>query len=153
MNRRTQIYLFAIIAAAAFILPLQDWHAVAVMTREEFLGVLVLIIMALVTNALTVSATVGSHQASSSIAFLPYFAAVLLFPSSAVAAVVCVTALATQLLVHKQNLLKAAFNSAQSTIAIIVACNVFEGLGGRHTPELLSNMLHLANIGSFAALA
>src|SRR4051812_14776202 len=113
MNSRARLYCLAVIATACVFLPFQHWQALTSMPRVDVLGVVFLAALAILSELLAVIAVVGRHQAASSIAFIPFFACVLLFPPPAALVSTIVASALTQLLVHKRPLLRAAFNTAQ----------------------------------------
>lgn len=153
MNRQTQTYLYLVIGMAMLLLPFQNWSALLALPHNHIAGLAVLIALATLSEALSVGAVVGTHQASSSIAFLPYFACVFLFPASAATAAVILTALPTQLLIHKKPLLRAAFNTAQSALSIAAATRVYELLGGTHSVPLQLDLHSVTSVLSLAGLA
>jgi hypothetical protein len=153
MNRRTEAYCLCIILLALVVLPMQDWNALASMTNEHIAGVAALVLLGAIFEVLAVHASVGAHQSSSSISFLPFFASVLLFPPAAAVLGVAATSFPTQIFIHKKPLLKASFNSAQAVIAIAVAVQVFGLLGGVHSVPLSDNIATFTGVLSFAGLA
>lgn len=140
MNRRTNLYLLSVIFLAVATLPFQDWTALWSLSPEHGAGLLALIGLAILSEALFVRATVGSHETSSSIAFLPFFASVILFPLSATVTVVIVSFFVTQIAVHKKPLLRSGFNTAQAIISIIAAAYVYGLLGGESSVPLQLNL-------------
>ncbi|MGQ0814503.1 MAG: HD-GYP domain-containing protein [Gemmatimonadota bacterium] len=153
MNRQTRIYLLLVICLAAVALPFQDWSALWGLSSEHASGVVALIGLGLLSEALSVRSTVGTHQITSSIAFLPYFAAVLLFPPPAAVTVVMVTFFATQVAVQKKPLFRAVFNTAQAILAIIIATKVFQLLGGHYSAALTSEFVSRTGLTSLAGMA
>jgi putative nucleotidyltransferase with HDIG domain len=141
------------IGLATALLPFQDWTSFAIMPDQHMTGLVALIALGILSEALSVRATVGTHETSSSIAFLPYFAAVLLFPPAASVLIVIVTFFATQLAVHKKPLLRSGFNTAQAVIAIIVATRIFELLGGQHSTPLRLDLRSVTTLVSLSGLA
>lgn len=150
MTARTRFYLIAVAGFATVLLPFQDWSALSTMPSQHVSGVFALICLSILSEALSVRATVGTHETSSSIAFLPYFAAVLLFPPSAAVAVVLVTFAISQVAVHKKSLILGAFNTGQAVVAIIAATEVFTLLGGHYSMPL---QIDLKNVGGLLSLA
>jgi putative nucleotidyltransferase with HDIG domain len=152
MNSRTKAYCLFVTFAALALLPWLDWAALWSMPREQLFGLGSLVFLALLSEQLSVIATVGRHQASSSIAFIPFLAAVLLFPVPAAVVIVIATSITAQLAIHKRPPIRAAFNIAQATIAILAANAVYEALGGRHSIDVKSVLLGPSGALAFAAL-
>ncbi len=151
MNTRTTLYCVLVIAVALCLIALQDWTVLSAVPTDHLFGVIALIVLAVLSEVLSVIATVGTQQASSSIAFLPLFASVLLFPLPLAIAASVATSIPTQLLVHRRPLLRAGFNTAQAALALIIAAAVFESLGGQHALPL--QISGLRGFASFAAMA
>jgi putative nucleotidyltransferase with HDIG domain len=150
MNKRATTFCIAVIIAACALIPLQDWKALWQMPSPEVWGVVSLIAVAVFSDFLSFTATVGRHQASSSIAFIPLFACVLLFPPPTAVFMMLVTSVFTQLFIHKRPLLRGAFNAAQQSISIYIANAVYESVGGLHSATV---HLTVQDAPSLAALA
>lgn len=153
MTVRTKAYLTSVAALAMALMPFQDWAALWALPSNHVSGVFALICLAILSEALSVRATVGTHETSSSIAFIPYFAAVLLFPPAAAVAVVLVTFAVSQVAVHKKSLILGSFNTAQAVVAIMVASKVFELLGGHYSTPLQIDLRSLSGLLSLSGLA
>ena len=153
MNTRATFYCWIVVAAAALMLPFQPWDALALLGPEHVLGFVVLVISALLSEHLTLWSTVNRQQVSSSIAFIPYFACVLLFPPPAAIITTIVTAGVTQVFVHRRTLLKAAFNTAQTAISIAVATAFYEALGGQNAIPINLDLSSPADLVAFAGLS
>jgi putative nucleotidyltransferase with HDIG domain len=152
MNSKTKAYCLFVTGAALALLPWLHWTTLWTMPSEELFGLGSLVFLALVSERLSVIATVGRHQTPSSIAFIPFLAAVLLFPITAAVAVVLITNIASQLVIHKRPKIRAVFNVAQGTVAILAANVVYEALGGRHSVEVKSLLLAPTGALAFAGL-
>jgi putative nucleotidyltransferase with HDIG domain len=150
---RTRPYLLSVIGVAAVLLLFQDWATLSSLPANHTSGLVALICLGILSEALSVRATVGTHETTSSIAFLPYFAAVLLFPPVAASAVVLGTIFPSQLAIHKKSLLRASFNTAQTLVAIIIATQVFNLLGGRDSLPLQIDLRTLGGLLSLSGLA
>src|SRR5688572_23298485 len=114
MNARARAYLLSIIALAAVYLSAQDWRSLTELPNQHMFGIGALIAVAVLSEILSVKATVGQHQASSSIAFIPFFAAAVLFPAPAAVVTATTTSAISQLFVHRRPKLNALFNAAQA---------------------------------------
>ncbi|HUP89758.1 MAG TPA: hypothetical protein VM100_10415, partial [Longimicrobiales bacterium] len=141
MNRNMRIYLIAIITIAVVLLPLQHWSDVVALGRDDLVGLVSLVGLAILSETLSVRAMVGTYQMVTSIAFIPYFAAVMLFPPAAAVAAVVATSLITQMVVHKRPPLRGLFNASQSTIALMVAALIFHSVGGPEGSNLRMSLV------------
>src|SRR5688572_27256671 len=153
MNKRTTIHCLIVIAAAIVIMPFQDWQVFGYMDPRHLRGFAVIVLLAVLSEVLPVISTVGRHQINSSIAFIPFFACVLLFPSPAALVAAIVTSGIAQFLVHKRSAVRAAFNTAQGAVSIWVANSFYEVLGGKHAIPVALDLKSLSDIISFAGLA
>jgi putative nucleotidyltransferase with HDIG domain len=153
MDRLTRFYLSAVIVAAMAILPFQDWAAFPALWADHGAGLVALIGLAILSEKLFVGATVGTHKTSSSIAFLPYFAAILLFPPIAALVVVATSYFVSQLGVHKKGLFRSSFNAAQAVLSTLIAANAFRLFGGEHSFPLELDLRSFASIISLAGLS
>ena len=153
MNRTTAIYCSLIIGAALLMLPFQDWAAIASLGSEHFFGFGTLVTLAVASELLWVMAVVGRHQISSSIAFIPFFACVLLFPPPASLIATIITSAITQFFVHKKPLLRAGFNTAQAALSIAIASAFYEVLGGTHAIPLALDLKSVQDLTAFGGLS
>jgi putative nucleotidyltransferase with HDIG domain len=153
MNHRARYFCLAVIAAACLLIPLLNWQALSELPAVHVWGLVSLIAVAVLSEFLSFTATVGSHKASSSILFIPLFACVLLFPPPAAVFMMAVTSAFTQLFIHKRPLLRGSFNAAQTSLSIYVANAVYESTGGVHSVPLSFDLLSLQSALSLAALA
>jgi putative nucleotidyltransferase with HDIG domain len=152
MNYQTRNYLGTVMLLGCSLFVLQDWSPLVALPDEHLIGVISLIALAVFSEMLSVMYTVGHQQATSSIAFLPFFACVLLFPLPIALLVAAVTSLSSQLFVLKRPIIRAGFNAAQAALSLWMAAGVFEFLGGE--PSLQpQDMLSASGFAAFAALA
>jgi putative nucleotidyltransferase with HDIG domain len=153
MNARAKAFCLAVITAAVALLPLQHWQVLWQMPAPHVWGIGVLIALAISSEMLSFNATVGRHQASSSIAFIPLFACIMLFPAPAAVFATVITSTFTQLFIHKRPPLKAAFNASQTSVSIFLASSAFLALGGKPSSPLGLNVWSITGITSLAGLA
>ena len=153
MNRRTTVYCSLIVTAAVALLPFQDWRALGNLQGDQAFGFGVLVLLAVMSEVLPVMTTVGRHQMTSSIAFIPFFACALLFPPVAAITAAVITAASAQIFVHKRPPLRAAFNTAQAAISMWVAIGLYEVLGGVHANPLALDLRSFSDLLAFAGLS
>jgi putative nucleotidyltransferase with HDIG domain len=152
MNNRTRNYLTIVILLGCGLLALQDWSPLLTLPEDHVIGVIALIALAVLSETLSVMYSIGNQQASSSIAFLPFFACVLLFPLPIALIVGVATSMSTQLVVHKRPLIRAAFNAAQAALSLWIAAGVFDLLGGQASLNA-QDLLTAKGFVAFGALA
>jgi putative nucleotidyltransferase with HDIG domain len=153
MNRRTRIYCFLVIAVGLAIAALVDWSLVGGVSKEHLIGSFALVSIAILSEALAVSGQVGTQKYSTSIAFLPLFAFVLLFPLPLAVLAAYITTFATQLFVHRKPFIRAAFNTAQVAVSLYVSAQVFYSLGGNYGVPLQTDFSSITGMVTFAAFA
>jgi putative nucleotidyltransferase with HDIG domain len=153
MNSRARLFCWSVILFAGTLIPFQNWGVLLSMPGDQTLGVVALIGIAVLSEALSVNAFVGTHKAPSSIAFIPFFACVLLFPSPAGIFAAAATSTFTQIFIHKRPPLRASFNIAQSIVSIWAGNAVFESFGGIHSAPLQSDLLSLQGAVALIGLA
>ncbi len=130
MTARVRLYVFVTAAAAAFCLlevgwaiPVKDhagfWNAIGAFAVLEFLAA-----------SFYLKLRVGHSETSSSVAFIPYLASLLLFDTGWAVALAAGAELAAQYGVSKKPPIKITFNIAQHVVALSVASTVFHSLGG-----------------------
>ena len=73
---------------------------------------------------------VGSAETQSSVAFIPFIAAVLLFDTGWASLVAAGAVLAVEYVVKKKTLIKVVFNASQMTVSVALASFVYQSLGG-----------------------
>jgi putative nucleotidyltransferase with HDIG domain len=148
MNSRAKIYCWAVIVAACVLLPLQDWQVLVDLPPAMINGIIALVAVAMLSESLSLHATVGTHKAPSSIAFIPIFACALLFPAPAAVLVTAITIGFAQFVVHRRPPFRAAFNVSQATLSMLLANSVFYSAGGLPSARLDDGVW----IGLFPAL-
>lgn len=153
MNARAKAYCLAVIIAAIALLPFQHWQGLWGMPAEHVWGLVSLIALAILSEVLSFNPTVGRHKASSSIAFIPLFACIMLFPAPAAVFATLATSTFTQLFIHKRPPLRAAFNAAQTSLSIFWAGTVFHSIGGMPSVPLSINVWSIVGVASLGGLA
>lgn len=152
MNKRAQIYCMTVIAVALMVLPQYDWSVLLHLDQASLIGAGALVVLAIISESLSISGTIGNQKATSSIAFLPLFACVLLFPYQVAIASAIITFGMGQLFIHKRPPLRAAFNASQMTLSLAIAIAVYNSLPGHSTTQD-QELLTLAGFASFAIFA
>jgi putative nucleotidyltransferase with HDIG domain len=152
MNTRVKVYCYVIIATTLLVLPQYDWEVLWQLDRASLVGACAFVALALLSETLSISGTVGNQRPTSSIAFLPLFACVLLFPPAVAIAAAILTFTPGQVFIHKRPPLRAAFNACQMTLSLAIAIAVYNSLPG-HVPQNEQQLLTAAGFASFAVFA
>lgn len=149
MNRAAQIYCIFVVAIATVVLGTNEtWSALPALTTDQALALVTLVALGIFSEALGFEVSIGKIQSLSSIAFIPFIAAVFIFPSPYQLIVTGVAYGVGQTAIHRKPAIRAAFNIAQVLISMSLATAVFEAVGGE--PGQLSSVTIL-NFAAFAA--
>ncbi len=149
MRVRVESYVYATVAAASA--GVVAVYALEPATTPAGLAAIGLMaVLAMVAEALAVSQPLSS---TGSIAFIPYFATVLVAPTwASLVVIAAIRALAD--LMAKKDILKTLFNSAQHVLVLAVAILVFRRFDGTSLLELRDSTLLAATAATgTAALA
>ena len=125
---RIYVALVTALAAASFLFV--DWVSLAPLGEDVWTGLLSFIILGLVSESLSLSVKVAGNRGSSSITFLPLLACVLLFGPVPALIFHAATGTFGELIVRKNEPIKATFNISQYLLSTAVAGLVFTALGG-----------------------
>ena len=153
MNKRAQTYCMIVVAVALIVMPQYDWSVLWELDQASVIGACALVVLAIISESLSISGTVGNQKPTSSIAFLPLFACVLLFPAQVAIAAAIITFGTGQVFIHKRPPLRAAFNASQMTLSLAIAVAVYSSLPGHshsHNQQLLLTLPGFASFGVFA---
>jgi putative nucleotidyltransferase with HDIG domain len=153
MKRATKLYLGMILAAAILVVAAMYWISPTYDSRE-IKALAFLAVVAIASEMMSFSLV---REGRGSIAYIPYFASVVLVPSWLT--VVCVALIKLLMeLVSRIDLRKAVFNSAVHILMLGSAIGIYVGFGGRSLLELklgtlsaITNDVGLAAIAAFTA--
>ncbi len=125
-----RIYVGVVTALAAVSLLFVDWVSLWSLDQDVWTGLFSLIILGLVSESLSLSVKVAGNRGSSSITFLPLLACVLLFGPVAALIFHAATGTFGELVIRRNEPIKATFNISQYLLSTAVAGLVFAALGG-----------------------
>ncbi len=141
MNRKAQVFVLAVTALAGaltYSLPALGDYA---LSASEILSFLVYVAVGILAEAMAIDFRTGSGRpAKSSLAFLPFLAAVVVFPPRGAVLLVAVVVAISQFVLRRNDLLRSVFNIAQGVVAAAV---------GAHAYALLSDPSNRAEIAFF----
>ena len=130
-ERRLNIYIGSMYAAAVAALLVTDWSAVIELPRPALLGWFGLIGIGVFAEGLAIGLSVGAAASTSSIVFLPLLAAVQLFGPAAAVVLLCVTQVFGELIVRRKPVPRVLFNVSQGIVGTVIGGVVWTFLGGR----------------------
>lgn len=125
MSRASRVYLIAVIFGAGATLLVMPWQTLNQRPAQDLLGLLLLVIIGILAEALSFSYQVGQASASSSVTFIPMLAAVALFPAPAPTVAALSIGLVTEVSLHSKAAWKVAFNVSQAILATAAASGVY----------------------------
>ena len=125
-----RIYVGIVTALSAGSFFLLDWGVLDSLPPESWKGLLSLVILGLVSEALSIRVKLGGNSGSSSITFLPLLTCVLLFGPVPAVLLHIATGTFGELIVRRSEPIKAIFNISQYLLCTIVAGVVFVAIGG-----------------------
>src|SRR5688572_4035067 len=122
MNNNAVRYIWLVGCLAVALIGRLITQGVSPLTGRDYLGLAVFAGLACLAEALATEVSVGpKKQATSSIAFLPIFACLIVYPLVPAIAVAVFVSVFTELVFRKPVLWRTAFNAAQYTIAYSLA--------------------------------
>jgi putative nucleotidyltransferase with HDIG domain len=131
-QRAIRVYVVCTVGLAFGALAVQDWTALAALRPTDWIGFLVLLGLGLLSEAATLSISVGKKTGStSSIIFLPLLSAVLIFGPVPTVLFMGSTGFFGEFVIRRKETLRASFNTAQYVVATAVGGMVFARLGGQ----------------------
>ena len=127
-------FVGAVVVAGAVSGAFQDWGALLVFPTEDLFGLAILGLLALFSEALSLSLDVGkasgSDSVSTSISFIPVFVALLLFGPAAALALMLTAGVFAELAIRRKPAIKVFFNAGQWALACGLGGLVFTALNG-----------------------
>lgn len=149
MTRSYKLYLASVSAFAGLFFVQADWE----LTRPTDLhwnAVVALCVLCFASEATYLKLRVGRTETQSSVAFIPYIAAFLLFESGWAALVTSASMLGVEFFVRHKTFDRLLFNTAQIALSIGAASVVFQALGGQ--PGLSTAALRLTPVSVAAGI-
>lgn len=126
-----RLLLAVVCVAAVLFLVLTEWHIPSFSEGDFWNAVVAFAILGIVSDSTFIpSPRISSSGIGSSVVFIPFLAAVLLFPSPWPVVIALVTGVVSQLLVRRKTLVRAAFNTAQYMLLVELGRRAYVSLGG-----------------------
>lgn len=125
MKKPALVYFAAVVVAALALLAGADWPSLVTLGTADVIGWAALVGLAIAADLLSIKFTVGDNPAESSIAFIPIFAIIILFPPPAALLSAIAAIGVTEFLIRKRQKIKALFNIALLTSSTGVGAFVY----------------------------
>jgi len=126
-----RILLIVVAAAAAGVLAVMDWYVPSLSDRAFWNALVAFTVLGVASDSSFIpSPRISNAGIGSSVVFVPFLAAVLLFEPPWPVVIACATGLISQLVVRRKTLIRAAFNTAQYMLLVGLGGLVYSRLGG-----------------------
>ena len=143
-----RILLLLVATAAAGLLAAGEWYVPSLSDRSFWNALVAFTVMGVASDSSFIpSPRIANAGIGSSVVFVPFLAAVLLFQPPWPVVIACLTGLVSQLIVRRKTLIRAAFNTAQYMLFVGLGGLVYSKLGG----HVGFDRVHV-NFVAFAAL-
>jgi putative nucleotidyltransferase with HDIG domain len=126
-----RVLLVIVCTAATTLLAVTNWYIPSFSDRAFWNALAALTILGVASDSSFIpSPRISKSGVGSSVVFIPFLAAVLLFPPPWPMLIAGLTGLVSQLLVRRKTLVRAAFNTAQYMLLVGLGGLVYTALGG-----------------------
>jgi len=129
MNR-VLLFVSTVVVAAMAATTVLTWDAFFSLPPSSLRGLGIMILLGLIAERLSVETKVGESGSTTSVAFLPLLATVILFGPASAVVFLMVTSGAGNRVFRRKPLVKSAFNISQHALAAALGGIVFVSLGG-----------------------
>jgi HD-GYP domain-containing protein (c-di-GMP phosphodiesterase class II) len=126
-----RFYVAAVAVVAGVCLALAGWSVPTAALGLHWNALAAFVVLGFLSEAFYLRLRVGQGETSSSVAFIPFIAAVLLFDTGWAILVAALSELAVEFAVRKKPAIKIVFNVSQLAICVALASWVFQALGGQ----------------------
>ncbi len=143
-----RILLLLVATAAAGLLAAAEWYVPSLSDRSFWNALVAFTVLGIASDSSFIpSPRISNAGIGSSVVFVPFLAAVLLFQPPWPVVIACLTGLISQLIVRRKTLIRASFNTAQYMLFVGLGALVYSKLGG----HVGFDRVHV-NFVAFAAL-
>jgi len=132
LDRLTFRLLLGAVGVAAFgVLLLSPWYIPSLRDTALWNGLIAFTILGIVSDSSFLpNPRIASARVGSSVVFIPFLAAAMLFAPPWPMAIALVTGLVSQVIVRRKSLIRAVFNTAQYMLGVGLGGLVYRALGG-----------------------
>jgi len=131
MNTGVRVYVAAVAGAAATCLAIAGWDVSPGALAAHWNALAAFVVLGFLSEAFYLRLRVGQGETSSSVAFIPFIAAILLFDTGWAILVAAVSELAVEFAVRKKPAIKLLFNVSQLVVCVALSSWVYQWSGGR----------------------
>ncbi len=143
-----RILLLLVATAAAGLLAAAEWYVPSLSDRSFWNALVAFTVLGIASDSSFIpSPRISNAGIGSSVVFVPFLAAVLLFQPPWPVVIACLTGLISQLIVRRKTVIRASFNTAQYMLFVGLGGLVYSKLGG----HVGFDRVHV-NFVAFAAL-
>ena len=126
-----RIFLVLVALAASAVLAATEWYIPSISDRSFWNALVAFTVLGIASDSSFIpSPRISNAGIGSSVVFVPFLAAVLLFPAPWPVVIALTTGLTSQLVVRRKTLIRAAFNTAQYMLFVGLGGFVYSKLGG-----------------------
>ncbi len=136
MTVAVRFYVAAVAVFAGICLALAGWSVPIAPLGLHWNALAAFVVLGFVSEAFYLRLRVGQGDTSTSVAFIPFIAAVLLFDTGWAILVAALSEFAVEFAVRKKPGIKIVFNVSQLAISVALASWVFKALGGQPSTEV-----------------
>ena len=130
MRIRVRIYILLVVTAAAACVLAADWSVPSADESRFWNALVAFAVLGFLSAASYLKLRVGRSETSSSVAFIPYIAAILLLDTGWAVTITAIAELAAEYGVRKRPPVKILFNVAQEVLSVALASWIYH-LGGQ----------------------
>lgn len=133
MNKLFRAYAAVTVAVAAAALFVAGWHVSATDAERHWNAIAAFLVLGFLSEASYLKLRVGKAETQSSVAFIPFLAAVMLLDSGWAAVIAGGAVLGVEWVVRRKPPLRIAFNAAQMTLSVLAASWAYAALRGGYS--------------------
>lgn len=126
-----RFYVAAVAVVAGAFLALASWSVPTAALGLHWNALAAFVVLGVLSEAFYLRLRVGEGETNSSVAFIPFLAAVLLFDTGWAILVAALSELAVEFAVRKKPAIKIAFNVSQLVVCVALASWAYQALGGQ----------------------
>ncbi len=138
MTAAVRAYVATVATAAIACLTLSGWGIPSGALASHWNALAAFVILGFLSEAFYLRLRVGQGETSSSVAFIPFIASILLFDTGWAILVATVSELAVEFAVRKKPAIKLLFNVSQLAVCVALSSWVYKLFGGRPSTEIFA---------------
>lgn len=150
MSKAFRVYVALTCALAVAFVANAGWSIPQNAATSHWNALGAFVVLGLLSEASYFKLRVGRAETQSSVAFIPFFAAFLLFDTGWVAAIAASSVLFSEAVIKRKSAVRVLFNIGQVTVSICLASAVYHLFGG--IPSLSNFSLHPLAVGAGVAV-